>query len=53
MYNVGPSHTRPSEGPATQCPGCSERITPEWDGAEGEFRCPGCFEPLPNYEESR
>lgn len=52
-YNVGPDFTRPSAGPVVDCDGCGEaEISPEWDGAEGQWRCPVCLAPLPDYEET-
>lgn len=51
MYNVGPDFTRPATS-ASHCSDCGENVQPEWDGCEGGFRCPQCFEPMPDYDEA-
>lgn len=50
MYNVGPDFTRPSTAKDT-CPDCGDSVRPEWDGAEGEFRSPCCYAPMPDHVE--
>lgn len=51
-YNVGPDYTRSAEGPVVRCPCCRQLMTPAWDGANGIWICPICYEDLPDYEES-
>lgn len=44
-YNVGPEHTH-SGLDRVKCPDCGEVVRPEWDGCDGEYRCPNCYETL-------
>lgn len=52
MYNVGPNYSRTADGKPIRCDDCGYSILPIWDGCEGEWKCPECYNPLPNYEES-
>jgi len=49
-YNVGPEFTRRAND-SLVCEDCNEWITPEWDGCEGAWRCPCCYNELPSYTE--
>lgn len=49
-YNVGPDFTRRAPDLYT-CDDCGEIVKPEWNGFEGDWRCPECYADLPDFVE--